>query len=42
MERAVRWRLLAVNPIDGVDEPYVPKKEAGFLVHTRAPRRGSE
>jgi hypothetical protein len=38
MERAVRWRLLAVNPVDGVDEPYVPKREAGFLVPDEAVR----
>jgi integrase len=38
MERAVRWRLLAVNPVDGVDEPYVPRTEAGFLVPEEAVR----
>jgi integrase len=46
-ERAVRWRLLAVNPMNGVEAPSVPRTEAGFLVPEEAVRlldviRGSE
>jgi integrase len=37
-DRAVKWRLLAVNPVDGVDAPYVPRKVAGFLVPDEAVR----
>ena len=31
MERAIRWRMLAVNPVDGVEPPHVPDREADFL-----------
>lgn len=31
MERAVKWRLIAINPVDGVDAPHVPEREAEFL-----------
>jgi hypothetical protein len=31
MERAVKWRLIMVNPVDGVEPPQVPEKEAEFL-----------
>jgi integrase len=46
-ERAVKWRLLAINPVDGVETPYVPDSEAGFLLPDEAARlldaiRGSE
>ncbi len=46
-ERAVKWRLLAVNPVNGVEAPSVPRTEAGFLVPEEAVRlldvvRGSE
>lgn len=46
-DRAVKWRLIAINPVDGVDAPYVPKREAGFLLPDEAARlldaiRGSE
>jgi integrase len=37
-QRAVRWRLLAVNPVDGVEAPNVPRREAGFLVPEEAAR----
>jgi hypothetical protein len=30
MGRAVKWRLIAINPVDGVDAPRVPEKEAEF------------
>jgi integrase len=31
MERAVKWRLLPLNPVDGVEPAHVPDKEAEFL-----------
>ncbi len=31
MDRAVKWRLIPVNPVDGVDAPHVPDKEKDFL-----------
>jgi integrase len=31
MDRAVKWRLIAVNPVDGVDAPHVPDKDKEFL-----------
>jgi integrase len=31
MQRAVRWRLVPVNPVDGVEPPHVPAKERDFL-----------
>ncbi len=30
-ERAVKWRLLAIHPMDGVKTSYVPHNEADFL-----------
>jgi integrase len=32
LERAVRWRLIAVNPVEGVDPPHVPEQEAQVLL----------
>jgi integrase len=37
-ERAVKWRLLAINPMDGVETPYVPRNEADFLLPDEAVR----
>ncbi len=37
-DRAVKWRLLAVNPVDGVEPPHVPRKEADFLLPDEAAR----
>jgi integrase len=31
MDRAVKWRLITVNPVDGVDAPHVSDKEKEFL-----------
>jgi integrase len=31
MQRAVRWRLVPVNPVDGVEPPHVSAKERDFL-----------
>jgi integrase len=31
MEGAVRWKLLPLNPADGVNPPHVPHREAEFL-----------
>lgn len=47
MERGVRWRLLAVNPVDGVEPPHVERTEAEVLTPEEAKRlmavlRGSE
>jgi integrase len=36
MDRAVKWRLLAVNPVDGVDAPHVPQSEAESLTPAEA------
>src|SRR5207249_6498339 len=38
MERAVKWRLLPVNPVDGVEPPHVPDKEAEFLTAEESER----
>lgn len=38
MDRAVKWRLLAVNPADGVDAPHVPVTEAESLTPEEAKR----
>jgi integrase len=38
MERAVKWRLLVVNPVDGVEPPHVPEKEAEFLTDEESER----
>ncbi|MGH7867237.1 MAG: site-specific integrase, partial [Candidatus Dormibacteraceae bacterium] len=38
MGRAVKWRLLSANPIDGVEPPHVPRKEAGFLTAEESER----
>jgi hypothetical protein len=31
MDRAVKWKLLPTNPVDGVEPPHVPDKEMEFL-----------
>src|SRR5262249_61401355 len=31
MERAVKWRLVPLNPVDGVESPHVPARERDFL-----------
>ena len=38
MERAVKWRLLPLNPVDGVEPPHVPEKEAEFLTAEESER----
>ncbi len=38
MERAVRWRLIAVNPVDGVEPPHVPERETAVLQPVEAGR----
>jgi integrase len=38
LDRAVKWRLIAVNPCDGVDAPHVPETEMGFLTVSEAER----
>lgn len=38
MERAVRWRLLSINPVDGVEPPHVPVKERDFLTAAESER----
>jgi integrase len=38
MDRAVKWRLLPTNPVDGVDAPHVPDKERGFLTAEESER----
>lgn len=35
-ERAVKWRLLAVNPVDSVDPPSVPQREGVTLTPDQA------
>lgn len=38
MDRAVKWRLISVNPVEGVDAPHVPHSEAETLSPTEAKR----
>ncbi len=38
LERAVKWRLLPLNPMEGVEPPSVPRKEQGFLTAAEAER----
>ena len=38
MERAVKWRLVALNPVDGVEAPHVPAKERDFLTAEESER----
>ncbi len=38
MERAVRWRLVPLNPVDGVEPPHVPAKERDFLTAEESER----
>jgi site-specific recombinase XerD len=38
LERAVKWRLLPVNPMEGVEPPSVPRKEQDFLTAAEAER----
>lgn len=38
MERAVRWRLVSLNPVDGVEPPHVPMKERDFLTAEESER----
>lgn len=38
MERAVKWRLVPVNPVDGVEAPHVPDKEQEFLTAEESER----
>lgn len=38
MDRAVKWRLLSMNPVDGVDAPRVPGREAETLTPEEAKR----
>jgi integrase len=38
LERAVKWRLVAVNPVDGVDAPHVPEQEMAFLTPEESAR----
>jgi len=47
MERAVKWRLIAINPVDGVELPHVSEREAAVLEPRHATRlceglRGTE
>jgi integrase len=38
MERAVSWRLVPVNPVDGVEPPHVSSKERDFLTADESER----
>ena len=38
LDRAVKWRLIAVNPVDGVDAPHVAQEEMGYLTPAEAAR----
>jgi integrase len=38
MERAVKWRLLPVNPVNGVEPPHVPDREREFLTADESER----
>jgi integrase len=38
MERAIKWRLLSVNPVAGVEAPHVPEKEQEFLTADESER----
>jgi integrase len=38
MQRAVRWRLVPLNPLDGVEPPHVPAKERDFLTAEESER----
>lgn len=38
LDRAVKWRLLALNPVDGVDAPHVAQSEAEALTPEEAKR----
>ncbi len=38
LERAVKWRLLPLNPMEGVGPPSVPRREQGFLTAAEAER----
>ncbi|MGH7883164.1 MAG: tyrosine-type recombinase/integrase [Candidatus Dormibacteraceae bacterium] len=31
LDRAIKWRLIPLNPVDGVDAPHVPDKDKAFL-----------
>ena len=47
MERAVKWRLIAIKPVDGVELPHIPEREAAVLEPRHATRliealRGTE
>lgn len=38
MGQAVRWRLISVNPVDGVEPPAVPHREQGYLTPEESER----
>ena len=37
-DRAVKWRLITGNPVDGVDGPHVTQEEMGYLTPAEAAR----